>query len=116
MALFSGFPLTLLICAWIDFPSGLKAADASVETIPTDCPPLVEAVRMTAPEPSSTNPEPSHVLLAMGLDEDTARASLRFGLGLFTTAEEINFAIDAVAQAVSRLRRSRVAWTARDGA
>ena len=46
---------------------------------------------------SSTNPEPSHVLLAMGLDEDSARASLRFGLGRFTTAEEIDFAIEAVA-------------------
>ncbi len=46
---------------------------------------------------SSTNPEPSQVLLAMGLDEDSARASLRFGLGRFTTAEEIDFAIEAVA-------------------
>ena len=46
---------------------------------------------------SSANPEPSHVLLAMGLDEDSARASLRFGLGRFTTAEEIDFAIEAVA-------------------
>ena len=43
---------------------------------------------------SSANPEPSHVLLAMGLDEDMARASLRFGLGRFTTAEEIDFAIE----------------------
>ena len=65
---------------------------------------------------SSTNPEPSHVLLAMGLDEDIARASLRFGLGRFTTAEEIDFAIEAVAQAVERLRRTSVAWTAQDGA
>ena len=41
---------------------------------------------------TSANPEPSHVLRAMGLDEDLARASLRFGLGRFTTAEEIDFA------------------------
>jgi cysteine desulfurase len=53
---------------------------------------------------SSANPEPSHVLRAMGLDEDMARASLRFGLGRFTTAEEVDFAIDAVASAVGRLR------------
>ena len=59
---------------------------------------------------SSANPEPSHVLLAMGLDEDMARASLRFGLGRFTTAEEIDFAIEAVAGAVERLRRQSVAW------
>jgi cysteine desulfurase len=64
---------------------------------------------------SSTEPEPSHVLLAMGLDEDMARASLRFGLGRFTTAAEIDFTIDAVADAVQRLRRQSVAWTVQDG-
>jgi cysteine desulfurase len=65
---------------------------------------------------SSANPEPSHVLLAMGLPEDAARASLRFGLGRFTTEEEIDYAADAVASAVERLRRQSVAWSARDGA
>jgi cysteine desulfurase len=65
---------------------------------------------------SSAEPEPSHVLLAMGLDEDMARASLRFGLGRFTTADEIDFAIDTVANAVSRLRTQSVAWSIRDGA
>ncbi len=64
---------------------------------------------------SSANPEPSHVLMAMGLSEDLARASLRFGLGRFTTAEEIDFAVDAVADAVERLRGLGVAWTIRDG-
>jgi cysteine desulfurase len=65
---------------------------------------------------SSASPEPSHVLLAMGLDEDTARASLRFGLGRFTTAEEIDFAVAVVADAVNRLRTQRVAWSVQDGA
>jgi cysteine desulfurase len=65
---------------------------------------------------SSANPEPSHVLLAMGLDEDIARASLRFGLGRFTTADEVDFAAAAVADAVERLRRQRTAWTVQDGA
>ncbi|SIO57561.1 cysteine desulfurase IscS [Singulisphaera sp. GP187] len=55
---------------------------------------------------TSANPEPSHVLRAMGVDEPMARASLRFGLGRFTTAEEIEFAADAVARAVTRLRAS----------
>lgn len=53
---------------------------------------------------SAADPEPSHVLLAMGLDEDMARASLRFGLGRFTTAEEVEFAVESVASAVARLR------------
>ncbi|WP_165225871.1 IscS subfamily cysteine desulfurase [Aquisphaera insulae] len=60
---------------------------------------------------TSVDPEPSHVLLAMGLDEDMARASLRFGLGRFTTAEEIEFAVESVAAAVGRLRRLSAAWT-----
>jgi cysteine desulfurase len=53
---------------------------------------------------TSASPEPSHVLRAMGLPEDLARASLRFGLGRFTTAEEIDFAVGAVSAAVGRLR------------
>ncbi|WP_020465974.1 cysteine desulfurase family protein [Singulisphaera acidiphila] len=57
---------------------------------------------------TSANPEPSHVLRAMGVDEAMARASLRFGLGRFTTAEEIDFAADAVARAVMRLRGKNV--------
>lgn len=53
---------------------------------------------------TSVNPEPSHVLRALGIGDDRTRASLRFGLGRFTTDEEIDFAIEAVADAVRRLR------------
>jgi cysteine desulfurase len=60
---------------------------------------------------SAADPEPSHVLLAMGLSEDLARASLRFGLGRFTTRDEIDLAIDAVSRAVEQLRSQNVAWT-----
>jgi cysteine desulfurase len=42
----------------------------------------------------------------MGVDEAMARASLRFGLGRFTTAEEVEFAAVFVAEAVRRLRTS----------
>jgi cysteine desulfurase len=54
---------------------------------------------------TSANPEPSHVLRALGLDEDATRASLRFGLGRFNTQDEVDFAIEQVAAAVVRLRR-----------
>jgi cysteine desulfurase len=54
---------------------------------------------------TSANPEPSHVLRALGLDDDLVRASLRFGLGRFNTAEEIDFAIATVAESVRRLRQ-----------
>jgi cysteine desulfurase len=56
---------------------------------------------------TSTNPEPSHVLRALGLSDDLVRASLRFGLGRFNTQEEVDFAANSVAQAVSRLRELR---------
>ena len=53
---------------------------------------------------SSESPRPSHVLLALGLTEDEARSSLRFGLSRFTTAAEIDAAADLVAAGVARLR------------
>ncbi|MEM8944689.1 MAG: cysteine desulfurase family protein [Planctomycetota bacterium] len=57
---------------------------------------------------ASTDPGPSHVLLALGLCEDAARSSLRFGLGRFNTAAEIDQAAEIVAQAVGKLRRLAV--------
>jgi cysteine desulfurase len=48
--------------------------------------------------------EPSHVLTAMGLRADRARASLRFSLGKENTAEDVEFALQLVLATVSRLR------------
>jgi cysteine desulfurase len=53
---------------------------------------------------TSANPEPSYVLKALGVDDELAHASLRFGVGRFTTAEEIDFAVDEVTRNVQRLR------------
>ena len=49
--------------------------------------------------------EPSHVLRAIGLPEDLARASIRFGLGRSTTAEEIDTVLDRVVDSVKKLRK-----------
>jgi len=49
--------------------------------------------------------EPSHVLRALGLPEDLARASIRFGLGRGTTQDEIDTVIERVASAVVKLRK-----------
>lgn len=54
---------------------------------------------------SSTDPGPSHVLLALGLSEDLARSTLRFGLGRFNGPEDVEFAIEAVAAAINKLRQ-----------
>jgi len=48
--------------------------------------------------------EPSHVLTAMGLSPDRARASIRFSLGKQNTAEDIDFALRLVPEVVARLR------------
>lgn len=48
--------------------------------------------------------EPSHVLIAMGLGRDQARASIRFSLGKQTTADDIDFALALVPETVARLR------------
>ena len=53
---------------------------------------------------SSESPRPSHVLLALGLSDDEARASLRFGLSRFTTDDEIDEAAGRIAAGVARLR------------
>ncbi len=48
--------------------------------------------------------EPSYVLRALGLPDARANASIRIGIGRFTSAGEIDFAVDALAAAVTRLR------------
>ena len=53
---------------------------------------------------TSTNPEPSHVLRAMGLSDELTRSSLRFGLGRFNTQEEVDYAVNLLEEAVGRLR------------
>jgi len=54
--------------------------------------------------------EPSHVLTAMGLPADQARASLRFSLGKQTTAEDIDFALSIIPETVARLRELSPVW------
>jgi cysteine desulfurase len=53
---------------------------------------------------TSASLEPSYVLKAMGIGEELAHTSIRFGLGRFTTEEEIDFVIDKVVAVVKKLR------------
>ncbi|MBS1858297.1 MAG: cysteine desulfurase [Acidobacteria bacterium] len=51
---------------------------------------------------------PSHVLTAIGLSDDRARASMRFSLGRGNTAEQVNALVDAIGSSVAHLRRISV--------
>lgn len=53
---------------------------------------------------TSASLEPSYVLHAMGIGDDLAHSSIRFGLGRFTTQEEVDFVVDLVTQKVKKLR------------
>jgi len=59
---------------------------------------------------TSASLEPSYVLKALGLDDELAHSSLRFGLSRFTTEEEIDFAINHVQTAVEKLREMSPLW------
>lgn len=59
---------------------------------------------------TSASLEPSYVLKSLGLDDELAHSSLRFGLSRFTTEEEIDYAIAHVREAVTKLREMSPLW------
>lgn len=59
---------------------------------------------------TSASLEPSYVLKAIGLNDDLAHSSIRFGLGRFTTEEEVDFAIEQTKKAVTHLRDLSPLW------
>jgi cysteine desulfurase len=78
-------------------------------------PALIEAVPSlaisTGSACTSAAIEPSYVLRALGLSDALANASIRVGLGRFTTSADVNFAGDALAAATTRLAREAAAPT-----
>ncbi len=59
---------------------------------------------------TSASLEPSYVLRALGVDDEMAHSSIRFGIGRFTTKEEIDYALDLVTREVNRLREMSPLW------
>ena len=59
---------------------------------------------------TSASLEPSYVLKSLGLSDDLAHSSIRFGLGRFTTAEEVDYAIENTKKAVNHLRDLSPLW------
>ncbi|MCO4293815.1 IscS subfamily cysteine desulfurase [Solitalea sp. MAHUQ-68] len=59
---------------------------------------------------TSASLEPSYVLKSLGLNDDLAHSSIRFGLGRFTTEEEVDYAIEVTKKAVTHLRELSPLW------
>ena len=59
---------------------------------------------------TSASLEPSYVLRAIGVKEDLAHTSIRFGIGRFTTRAEIDFAVELCVRHVTRLREMSPLW------
>jgi cysteine desulfurase len=59
---------------------------------------------------TSASLEPSYVLKSLGLSDDLAHSSIRFGLGRFTTEEEVDYAIEVTRKAVTHLRELSPLW------
>ena len=53
---------------------------------------------------TSASLEPSYVLRALGVEEDMAHTSIRYGIGRFTTEEEVDRAVELTAEVVEKLR------------
>ena len=59
---------------------------------------------------TSSSLEPSYVLHSLGVEDELAHTSIRFGIGRFTTEEEIDFAIDTLNQKIDKLRNLSPLW------
>jgi cysteine desulfurase len=59
---------------------------------------------------TSASLEPSYVLRALGRNDELAHSSIRFTLGRFTTAEDIDFAVKLVQERIGKLREMSPLW------
>lgn len=59
---------------------------------------------------TSASLEPSYVLRALGVDEELAHTSIRFGIGRFNTEAEIDYAVDTIVEHVGKLREMSPLW------
>ncbi len=90
--------------------SNLRINDCSAESLTL----LLEPMGLICSSGSactSSDPKASHVLLAMGLDDKTARAALRFSMNRMTTARDVDAAIGIIAKVVERVKAAQSIFT-----
>ena len=80
------------------------AASAVVSTSPAASVTWAAAAVSSGSACTSASLEPSYVLRSLGVGDDLAHSSIRFGFGRFTTVEEIDYTAEKVSGAVKRLR------------
>jgi cysteine desulfurase len=59
---------------------------------------------------TSASLEPSYVLRSLGLNDENAHSSLRFGIGRFTTEEEVDYVVEKIVKVVQKLRDMSPLW------
>jgi cysteine desulfurase len=84
-------------------PGNLNVSFAGVDSESLLCS-LPDLALSTGSACSSATVEPSYVLKSLGLSDELALSSLRFGLGRYNTEDEIDYAASRVIQAVRELR------------
>jgi cysteine desulfurase len=89
--------------AYVEGESLLMGLNGSVHPIATSATQPAIAVSSGSACTSATL-EPSYVLKALGVGDDLAHTSIRFGFGRFTTEDEVDYVVDRVVQEVRRLR------------
>jgi cysteine desulfurase len=109
-----------MLAAWESSPGDVRLNGHPVKRLPNNLnvsfPGVEDSVLMMSMKDiavssgsacSTSKPEPSHVLSALGLPRELSGSAIRFGLGRFTTVEEVEYVTGRVAEEVTRLRGLR---------
>lgn len=101
--LFNGHPTeSLPHIVSVSFDSKIESLDGDALIMGLD----LRGVAVTSGSAcTSGSLQPSHVLLAMGRDQKTAMATVRFSIGRYTTEDEIDYAVESLKEVVSQIRK-----------
>jgi len=93
-----------------DWPEGVTQQQGSVQSSSGCCCVAQDLAVSSGSACTSASLEPSYVLRALGVEEDMAHTSIRFGLGRFTTEAEVDRAVALTVAHVEKLREMSPLW------